>query len=146
MLYLGYDSVDVEVPALGRSLRFQYITEPPRGDALLQLFSEGRSLPGLVWGSDTWWSPNGRWLLLQWSDDAPGLTRTWRLIDLVDWRWTPIEIIRVEAIDNEAIHALKHGGAPMTLSPTDLPGWVELPTPARVAEIDPAIDRLRPRG
>lgn len=145
-LNLGNDSSAVYVPGLKLSLRFQYITEPPHGDALLQLFCDGCSLPGWVWGSDSWWSPSGRWLLLQWSDERPGFCRQWRLIDLREWRWTPVDMSKVLAIDDETIHGHAIGGAATALNIPTLPGWADLPTPARLAAIDPAIDRLRPRG
>lgn len=145
-LYLGHGSHEVYVPGLDRSLRFQYVTEPPHGDALLQLFSQQRSLPGLVWGSDTWWSPDGRWVLLQWCGEGREFGRTWRLVDLRDWRWTAVDIGRVTAITDELITGHTLGGAATRLGMADLTGWVDLPTPERLKAIDPAIDALRPRG
>lgn len=123
-LYLGYQSTRVSVPATGALVEFRYVTEPPHGDALLEMRLGERVFPGLIWGSMTCWSPDGRYLAMDWAGALPlELRRTCVLVDLHRWRYVALEGFRPISIDAEGLHGHSTGGAAQTVRMDGVTGW-----------------------
>lgn len=123
-LYLGYRSIQVIAPATGIRVEFLYITEPPHGDALLEMRVKERVFPGLVWGSTTLWASDGRHLVVDWADPSrSGWHRTAVLIDLQQWRYMVLNGFRPDAINADGIHGKALGGAAQVVQPDRLLDW-----------------------
>jgi hypothetical protein len=123
-LYLGYQSMRVQVPVTGALVEFRYVDEPPHGDALLEMRLQERIFPGLVWGSMTYWSPDGRYLVMDWAGAVRGeLRRTCVLVNLQLWRYALLDSFRPVSINAEGINGNGGGGATETIRPDQVAGW-----------------------
>jgi hypothetical protein len=115
-LYLGYQSTEVCVHKTGEIVYFHYVTEPPHGDALLQLMVRCSVFPGYIWGSSTYWSPNGRYLVAEWTGfDIFRPSRRTVLIDLILWKYIDCESFLVQCIDDSGVHGKDVGGNRATI-------------------------------
>lgn len=112
-LYLGFQSAEVTAPASGVEAYFHCLGEPaPHADALFQLLVKRRVLRGYIWGTSTFWSPNGRFLAADWTGVSSDtrLDRRLVLIDLIEWTYVDCGAFHLAQIDDEGLHGKDAGG------------------------------------
>lgn len=115
-LVLFFDSTEVQVPATGERVLFSFEFQPPHADGLFKLSLRGAPFPGLIWGSHTHWSPNGRYLVAEWTGvDLSSLRRGLVLIDLQDGGYVDCGGFMIHSIDNDGIHGKDGGSAGVSI-------------------------------
>lgn len=123
-LYLGYQSLQVVVQASGSCVDFCYVTEPPHGDALLEMRWQQHIFPGLIWGSTTYWSPDGRYLMADWAGPPRSpLQRVCVLIDLQAWRYVALNGFRPTFVDAVGFHGKAVAGQVPIVRPDQPIDW-----------------------
>jgi hypothetical protein len=85
--WFGYGDYDFLGPDGQSRVSFPYAWEPPHGDSLHRVVFSGAELPGFAWGNGVAWSPCGRYLLIDYSQDRCKLTRDVAVIDLHSTRF-----------------------------------------------------------
>ncbi len=110
-IYLGYQSTEVYVPRTAQTVYFHFVFQPPHADGCFQLLLRGAVFKGYIWGTNTHWSPNGRFLVAQWTGPFDSqLSRTLVIIDLITWQWVEAKGFNLMSIDDLGIHGKDIGG------------------------------------
>ena len=110
-IYLGFQSTEVDIPSIAQQVYFHFVFEPPHGDGCFQLLFRSAVFRGYIWGTNTYWSPNGRMLVAEWTgpfDERIG--RTVVIIDLLSWQWIEARGFQVMSIDDYGIYGKDVGG------------------------------------
>jgi len=80
--WFGYGDYDFLGPDGQTHLAFTYAWEPPHGDSLHRVAFSKTELPGFAWGNGMAWSPCGRYVLFDYSQDRRDLSRDVVVLDL----------------------------------------------------------------
>jgi hypothetical protein len=81
-VWFGYASFDIRAPQGSRTLQLPYASEPPFGDSQHRILFEDWTVPGFAWGAGLAWSPESRYVLLDWAERANIPQRVTVAIDL----------------------------------------------------------------
>lgn len=116
-LHFGYESTEVYVHHSALTVYFHFVFQPPHADGCFQLLFRGAVFKGYIWGSASYWSPSGRYLVAEWTGPfVDKLTRTTVIIDLLMWRWIDAPGFVPESIDDHRIRGKTTGGSIASIS------------------------------
>ncbi len=123
-LVLGYTSTEVEIPGTGDTVYFHFVGQQGMADGWFELLHRCKVFPGYIWGSQTYWSPNGQFLFADWYDTSlDTANRQFVAISLKCSRYSTIWLRKVLSVGNSQLHYTAPSGYNKVFDFADTSTW-----------------------